>query len=139
MVTEGNKEAPSHEEALVLLEKRKEIPPPEELSSRAGHAPKNRKKTKAKSKAKTAEPTPEVPIIVEDENKDEVFSESVEAIYDDVPLQRSMPGVKIKDVSATPSAPVFEEPSPSNRKGKRVLEEEANTTLVEVYLDFFLN
>lgn len=33
---EGVKDAPSQEEAHVLLEKRKEVPPPKDLASRVG-------------------------------------------------------------------------------------------------------
>ena len=82
-MTEGIEEALSHDEARVLLEKRKEISSPDELSSRAEPATKKRKKVKAK----TAEPTLEIPIVFEDENEDEVSSECIEAIYDDVPIQ----------------------------------------------------
>ena len=68
---DGIDDALSHEEARVLLEKRKEIPPSETLSSRAGPE----KKKRMKSKTKATEPTPDNPIIVED--MDEASSEAL--------------------------------------------------------------
>lgn len=63
-MTEGIKEALNHEEARVFLEKRKEIPPPDKLTSKAGLDPKRRKKSKVKSKAQAAAPTPDNPVVM---------------------------------------------------------------------------
>ena len=63
--------------------------------SRTGPAKKKRKKSKAKTKAKaaTAAPTPDNPIFVEDEDK-EASSESFDTIFEAVPIQQKMLGIK---------------------------------------------
>jgi hypothetical protein len=116
-VTEGLKEAPSHEEARILLEKRKEIPPPEEVSNRAE---KPKRKRKRDSSAAKAEPTPENPVLVEDDK--EASSGSGEPIVDAVPLSTNFPGIKIKEpkLNVSGSTPKIA----STGKGKQILVEE---------------
>lgn len=65
-----------NEEAQISLEKRKKIPPPEDMACRAGLIKKKRKRAKTPPKAKAAEPTPENPVAVEDE--DEASLESLD-------------------------------------------------------------
>ena len=78
-----------------MLEKRKEILPPDELSSRTKPAKQTRKKSKAKTKAKAAAaaPTPDNLIMVEDEDK-EASSKSFDTIFEAVPIQQKMLGIK---------------------------------------------
>ena len=115
-VVEGIIEAPSHEEARVLPEKRKEIPPPEGLASREAPSPKKRKKTKANP----AEPIHDNPEIVED--VEDGSEGSSKAIHEAVPLQQCMPFISIREPIKTTSKPVVV--SSSDRKRKRVFEEE---------------
>ena len=72
---EGIKEASSYEEARVLLEKRKEICPLDDLINWEGPV----KKKSKKKKSKAAEPVLDIPLVVED--VDEASFESVEAIF----------------------------------------------------------
>lgn len=51
----------------MLLEKRKQIPPPEDLANRAGPAKMKRKRSKTPSKAKAAGTTPDNLVVVEDD------------------------------------------------------------------------
>ena len=95
-MTKGIKEAPSHKKARVLVKKRKDIPPSNELTSKTGIASKRKKKFKPKSKPKAVAPTPDNPVVVEDEDK-EASSASMEAIYEVVPIQQKMPKIKIRE------------------------------------------
>ena len=121
-VTEGIKEAQSHKEDRVLLEKRKEIPPSYELSSRAEPAKKKRRKAKSKAKTQTTAPTPDNPVIVEDEIEDYTSSKSIEHVFEAVLIQTKFPGFKIREPEVVVLGPSTNKPSSSDRKGKRVLE-----------------
>ena len=61
--------------------------------------------------------------MVEDENK-EASSESSEPICEAVPLQQKMPGVHIREPDVMVQKPAVGVPSSSDRKGKRVIEDE---------------
>jgi hypothetical protein len=86
---DGVKEAASHEEARVLLEKRKEIPPSEDLANRVEPA-KKRKRGSSKPKGKVV-PTPDNPVVVEDD--DDGSSDSGEPVVEAVPLRTNFPGI----------------------------------------------
>jgi hypothetical protein len=116
------KDPPSHEEARILVEKRKEIPPPEELAEREAPTKKKRKRPSSKAKAKAPKPTPDNPVVVEDE--DDASSESIEQIFEAVPLRTKFPGITIKEPVATASGSSLKRAFTS--KGKQILEEEEN-------------
>lgn len=104
----------------MLLKKRKQIPPPEDLTSQVGPGKKKRKRSKTPSKAKTG-PTPDNPVVEEDED-DEASSESLEQIVDAVPLRTHFPGITIRKLEAGVSGPSVKKASLG--KGKQVLGEE---------------
>ena len=102
-----------------------EIPPPEDLSSQVGPAKKKRTKAKSKAESKFAARTPDSPVVVEEEVDEEVFSEFMETIFEVDPIQQRMPGIKIRELEIVTPAPSVVVPSFSDKKGKRVLEEES--------------
>lgn len=105
----------------MLLEKRKHIPPPEDLASKAGPAKKKRKRAKTPFNARDVEPTPDNPVVVEDDEY-EASSESVEQVVDIIPLRTRFSGITIRK-------PEEGVPGPSLKKdhlgkGKQILGEE---------------
>ena len=80
-------------------------------------AKKRRRKATSKAKTKAATPTPDNPVVVEDEVEDDASSKSIEHIFEVVPIQTKLSGIKIRE----PEDDIL---SSSDKKGKRILEDE---------------
>ena len=78
---------------------------------------KRRRKATSKAKTKAATPTPDNPVVVEDEVEDDASSKSIEHIFEVVPIQTKLSGIKIRE-------PEDDIRSSSDKKGKRILEDE---------------
>lgn len=78
---------------------------------------KRRRKAKSKAKAQVTTPTLDNPVVVEDYVEDDASSESIEHLFEAVPIQKKLSGIKIRELE------VFDISSSSDKKGKKVLEE----------------